>query len=109
MMQNAGELEFSEGKKSYLFAIAAEARRVRKYPPRAFAAGWQGTAEIQINVAIGGVVQPPRLHRSSGYADIDEAALAFVDIAQQRTVVPESLRNRAFDVVVPVSFTINNR
>jgi periplasmic protein TonB len=100
-------LDFGEAKKTYLFAIAAEARRVKKYPARAFAAGWAGTAEIQIMVAAGGNAQPPQLHKSSGYADLDNAALSFVGIALKRTPVPESLRGRAFDFLLPVSFTIN--
>ena len=101
-------LDFAEARKSYLFAIAAEARRVKKYPPRALSAGWTGTAEIRVMVAAGGNVQAPQLHKSSSYADIDNAALSFVGIALKRTPVPESLRSRNFDFVLPVSFTIND-
>ena len=102
------EYDFAESKKSYLFAIAAEARRVKKYPPRAFAAGLTGTAEIHIAVAAGGNVQPPHLQKSSGSAEIDNAALAFVGLALKRTPVPESLRSQAFEFMLPVSFRIND-
>ncbi len=101
-------LDYSEARKSYLFAIAAEARRVKKYPSRALVAGWTGTAEISVKVATGGNVQAPQLRKSSGYADIDNAALSFVGIALKRTPVPESLRGRNFDLVLPVSFSIND-
>lgn len=95
-------------RKAYLFAIAAEARRVKKYPARALTAGWAGTAEIHVSVAAGGNVQPPQLGKSSGYADIDNAALLFVGIALKRTPLPESLRGRNFDFVLPVSFTLRD-
>lgn len=102
------DLNFAEGKKAYLFAIAAEARRVKKYPPRAVAAGWAGTAEIRIVVSAGGVVQPPQLYKSSDLPDLDNAALAFVGIALKRTPVPEKLRGQAFDLVVPVIFNFKD-
>lgn len=101
-------LNLAEARKSYLFAIAAEARRVKKYPPRALTAGWTGTAEIHVSVAAGGNVQAPQLQKSSGYADIDNAALSFVGVALKRTLVPEILHGRNFDFVLPVSFTIND-
>lgn len=106
----AGDIEsdFARAQTSYLFAIAAEAGRVKKYPPRALAAGWTGTAEISVMVATGGHVLEPQLRKSSGYADIDNAALSFVGIALKRTPVPESLHSRNFDFVLPVSFTIND-
>ncbi len=106
-MDATAGLDLGEAKKAYLFAIAAEARRVKKYPARAFAAGWEGTAEIQVTVAVGGNTQPPQLRKSSGYADLDNAALSFVGIALKRTPVPESLRGRAFGFLLPVSFTLS--
>lgn len=102
------DVEFAEDKKAFLLAIWAEARRLKKYPPRAFAAGWTGKVEILIPVASGGVVQPVRLHRSSGYKELDEAAMAFVSLALKRTPVPETLRNRNFDLELPFVFNIEN-
>lgn len=100
--------DLAEARKTYLFAIAAEARRIKKYPARAFAAGWTGTAEIHVTVHAGGIVQPPQLLKSSGYIDIDNAALSITGTALKRTPVPESLRERNIDFVLPVSFTIND-
>lgn len=100
--------DFAENEKSYRFAIVAEARRVKKYPPHAFAAGWIGTAEIHVIVNAGGTVRAPQLQKSSGYSDIDNAALSFVAIALRRVPVPENLRAHDFDFVLPVSFIIND-
>ncbi|WP_220637028.1 energy transducer TonB [Georgfuchsia toluolica] len=101
-------LDFAEAQKSYVFALAAEARRVRKYPPRALSAGWTGTAQIRVTIKAGGNAQAPQLQKSSDYVDIDNAALSFVGIALKRTPVPENLRSRNFDFILPVSFTIND-
>ena len=103
------DADFAENRKSYLFAIAAEARRSRKYPPRALAAGWTGTAEIGISISAGGLVQPTTLKISSGHADIDNTALALVRNALGKTPVPEGLRNRSFELSLPIVFNIDDR
>jgi protein TonB len=101
-------LDFAEGKKAYMFALAAEARRVKKYPARALTAGRTGALVIRIEVAAGGTVQAPQLQQSSGFDDIDNAALSFVGIALKRTPLPDNLRGRAFAFDLPVSFTLKD-
>ena len=105
---SVSEMDSTEDRKSYLFAIAAEARRVKKYPPRAFAAGWTGTAEIRVTVTKGGAVQSPQLQKSSGYNEIDNAALSLIAIALKHTPLPDSLRSHPFEFIIPVSFNIND-
>jgi protein TonB len=100
------DTDFAESKKTFLFAIAAEARRVRKYPPRALAAGWGGTAYIRIIVTAGGNVQSPALDKSSGHDDIDNAALIMVRAALAKSPVPEDLRSRNFELILPVVFNL---
>jgi len=102
----AVEADFAESKKTYLFAIAAEARRIKKYPSRALASGWVGTAYIRIVVSAGGHVQSPVLDKSSGHEDIDNAALAMVRAALADSPLPESLRNRSFELILPVVFNL---
>lgn len=103
-----GGLDFAEMQKTYVFAISAELGRVsaNRYPPRAYDQGWTGSVEIGVLVATGGNLQPPRLLKPSGYADIDNAALKFVDLALKRTPVPESLRDRTFEIRLPLSFNL---
>lgn len=103
-----GGLEFAEMQKIYVFDISAELGRVSKnrYPPRAYDQGWTGSVEIGVLVATGGNLQPPRLLKPSGYADIDNAALKFVNQALKRTPVPESLRDRTFEIRLPLSFNL---
>jgi protein TonB len=101
-------LDFAEGKKAYMFALAAEARRVKKYPALALAAGRTGEVVIHIEAAAGGAVQAPQLRQSSGFDDIDNAALSFVGIALKQTPLPDNLRGRAFAFDLPVSFTLKD-
>ena len=100
--------DFAEDRKSYALAVWAEAGRNKKYPEHAYLAGWSGKADILIPVGIGGIVLQPRLAQSSGYADLDKAALAMVDAAVKKTSVPENLRNRRFDVTLPIVFDLKN-
>jgi protein TonB len=105
--ENASGVDFAEAKKSYLFSLAAAARRAKTYPPRAVAAGWGGTVEIHVVVA-GGKALPPQLQLSSGHAELDSAALALAGTALDRTPLPESLHGSAFEFVLPISFSIDS-
>ncbi len=94
------------GLRQYRLALAVQARRFMRYPPRAREAGWSGRTEVRIDVASSGVPRPPEVARSSGYETLDAAAMEMVGRAVQRAGVPESLRGRAFSVVVPVEFDL---
>jgi protein TonB len=109
VVAEAADADFAESKKTYLFAIKAEARRVKKYPPRALAAGWGGTVYIRIIVNAGGNVQPPVLDKSSGYNDIDNAALTMMRAALAKASLPQELRNRNFELTLPIIFNLNEQ
>lgn len=97
----------ADGLRRYRLSLAAQARRFKRYPAQALAAGWAGTAEIRLE--IGGDGQgSATLSRSSGYAVLDRAAQAMIEQGAQRTPVPEALRGKAFSVVLPVLFDIND-
>ncbi len=46
------------------------------YPPRARRQGWQGTVDVALRIGLDGVVEAAAVERSSGYAALDEVALA---------------------------------
>jgi len=48
------------------------------YPPDAVRGGEEGTARIEFHITESGVVANPVIAKSSGYADLDAAALACV-------------------------------
>ncbi len=97
----------ADGLRRYRLSLATQARRFKRYPAQALTAGWSGTAEIRLAVASDGQGEAT-LSRSSGYAVLDRAAQTMIEQSAQHTPVPETLRGRAFSVVLPVLFDIND-
>lgn len=97
----------ADGLRRYRLSLATQARRFKRYPAQALAAGWSGTAEIRLMVASDGQGEAT-LSRSSGYAVLDRAAQTMIEQSAQHTPVPEMLRGKAFSVVLPVLFDIND-
>ena len=97
----------ADGLRRYRLSLATQARRFKRYPAQALAAGWSGTAEIRLMVASDGQGEAT-LSRSSGYAVLDRAAQTMIEQSAQHTPVPEALRGKAFSVVLPVLFDIND-
>lgn len=95
-----------DGLRGYRLAVASQARRFKRYPAQAMAAGWAGSAEIRLEVSSEGLPRDVTVSRSSGHELLDRAAQAMIDAGAQRASVPESLRGRAFAVVLPVVFNL---
>ncbi|MDA8254556.1 MAG: TonB family protein [Betaproteobacteria bacterium] len=95
-----------DGLRGYRLAVASQARRFKRYPAQAMAAGWAGSAEIRLEVASDGQPRNVTVNRSSGHELLDRAAQVMIDAGAQRASVPESLRGRAFAVVLPVVFNL---
>ena len=100
--------EAVDGLRSYRLALATQARRFKRYPAQAMASGWAGTADIRVEVGSDGRPRAATLVRSSGYEVLDRAALTMIDAGALRARVPESLRGRAFVVVLPVVFNLDD-
>jgi periplasmic protein TonB len=92
--------------RGYRMALAVQARRFKRYPAQAQAAGWTGTAEVRLAIERGGRAGIAELARSSGHEALDQAALAMVDAAAQRAPVPPALQQQAFAVLLPVVFNL---
>lgn len=97
-----------DGLRGYRLAVAGQARRFKRYPAQAMAAGWAGSTEIRLEVASDGQPRDTTVTRSSGHQPLDRAAQAMIDAGAQRASVPESLRGKAFAVVLPVVFNLED-
>lgn len=97
-----------DGLRGYRLAVASQARRFKRYPVQAMAAGWAGSAEIRLEVSSDGQPRDVTVSRSSGHELLDRAAQAMIDAGAQRASVPDSLRGRAFAVVLPVVFNLED-
>ncbi len=97
-----------DGLRGYRLSVASEARRYKRYPPQAMAAGWAGTAEVRLEVGGDGRPRAATVGRSSGYEPLDRAALTMIDAGALRARLPESLRGKTFAVVLPVVFNLDD-
>ncbi len=95
-----------DGLRGYRLAVAGQARHFKRYPAQALAAGWEGSADVRLEVGGDGRARAATLARSSGHDLLDRAALAMIDAGAERARVPESLRGRAFAIVLPVVFNL---
>jgi protein TonB len=93
---------------TYGQSISKEIRRYQKYPPPAQRRGWQGTAEVLLQIAADGKVTGITLGKSSGYAILDEEALDMVRRASPLPAAPPDLRGRALVVTVPIVFRLQS-
>lgn len=98
----------ADGLRGYRLAVATQARRFKRYPPQAMASGWEGTADIRVEVGGDGQPRPATLTKSSGRELLDRAALAMIDAGALRARLPESLRGKNFAVVLPVVFDLED-
>jgi protein TonB len=90
----------------YRLSLASAARRFKRYPALARERGWEGTAEITLNVST--LMPGPEavLVRSSGRNLLDEQALEMIAQAARITSLPEGLKGRDFRVLLPVKFSL---
>lgn len=100
--------EAVDGLRGYRLALATQARRFKRYPAQAMASGWAGTAEIRVEVGSDGRPRAATVVRSSGHEPLDRAALTMIDAGALRARLPESLRGKAFAVVLPVVFNLDD-
>lgn len=98
--------EAVDGLRGYRLSVAGQARRFKRYPAQALASGWEGSADVRLEVGGDGRARAATLSRSSGHELLDRAALAMIDAGAERAHVPESLRGRTFAIVLPVVFNL---
>jgi protein TonB len=89
-------------------SISKQIKRYQKYPPPAQRRGWEGTAEVLLQIAADGNVTGITLGKSSGHAILDEEALNMVRRASPLPAAPPDLRGRALVVTVPIVFRLQN-
>jgi len=87
-------------------SISKEIKRYQKYPPLAQRRGWEGTAEVLLQIAADGKVSSITLGKSSGRSVLDDEALNMVRRASPLPQAPQNLRGRELTVTVPIVFKL---
>jgi periplasmic protein TonB len=91
---------------TYGQSISKEIKRYQKYPPVAQRRGWEGTAEVLLQIAADGKVTSITLGKTSGRPVLDEEALNMVRKASPLPQAPQDLRGRELTVTVPIVFKL---
>lgn len=94
--------------RQYRLSLASAARRFKRYPALASQRGWEGTAEVALNISASAPIPEVVLVRSSGRSVLDEQALEMLGQAVRATALPDGLRARDFRIVLPVQFSLEN-
>ena len=94
--------------RQYRLSLASAARRFKRYPALASQRGWEGTAEVALNISASAPIPEVVLVRSSGRSVLDEQALEMLGQAARVTALPEGLKARDFRIVLPVQFSLEN-
>lgn len=80
----------------------------KQYPKIAQMRGWQGDVLLDLKLDGSGNVLSANVKESSGFEALDKQALEMVRKASPFPAPPEALRNRSFNITVPVSFKLEN-
>lgn len=78
----------------------------KQYPKIAQMRSWQGEVKLDLKLDGNGKVLSATVSESSGYEALDKQALEMVRKASPFPIPPEALRNRPFNINVPVSFNL---
>ncbi len=80
--------------------------RHKQYPRIAQQRGYEGDVLLDLKLDGNGNVLSAKIKESSGYESLDKQALEMLRKAAPFPAPPESLRNRTFNITVPVSFKL---
>ena len=78
----------------------------KQYPRIAQTRGWKGEELLDLKLDGNGKVLSAGIRQGSGYEALDKQALEMVRKASPFPAPPEALRNRTFNITVPVSFKL---
>lgn len=86
--------------------LTREIAKHKQYPKIAQMRGWQGTVKVELQIDNNGNLVASSINTSSGFEALDKQALEMVKKASPLPLPPESLRNRQFNILVPVTFRL---
>lgn len=89
-------------------ALGRAIAKQKQYPKIAQMRGWQGDVMLDLKLDGNGKVLSATVSESSGHEALDKQALEMVRKASPFPAPPFALRNRTFNITVPVSFKLEN-
>ena len=89
-------------------ALGRAIAKQKQYPKIAQMRGWQGDVMLDLKLDGNGKVLSATVSESSGHEALDKQALEMVRRASPFPAPPLALRDRTFNIKVPVSFKLEN-
>ena len=89
---------------SYRSMLVAHLQRFKRWPSGAEARGERGTAFVNFTVSRNGHVTGARLAKSSGFASLDQEAMAWMQRAQPLPSFPAEMREPSMNFSVPLNW-----
>ena len=86
--------------------LTREIAKHKQYPKIAQMRGWQGAVTVELQIDNNGNLVASSINKSSGFEALDKQALEMVKKASPLPLPPEFLRNRQFNILVPVTFRL---
>lgn len=80
--------------------------RQQNYPRLAALRGWEGEVQLRLTIARKGNIVATQVVRSSGFDVLDQSAIQLVSGAGPLPLPPDNLKNREFQVIVPVHYRL---
>jgi len=96
----------AEALSDYTRSLSNALDRYKQYPRIAELRGWEGSVTMRLRVAPSGRLIEAQVYKSSGFAVLDQQAIAMVSRAGALPVPPEGLDAEGVPVLVPVSFRL---
>ena len=91
---------------SWQSSLMRHLQRYKRYPSEAQARSEQGVVLLSFSIDRSGHVLARRVARSSGFAALDEAAMAMITRADPLPAFPASMAEPRIDLTVPIRFSL---
>jgi protein TonB len=96
----------AEALSDYTRSLSNALDRYKEYPRIAELRGWEGSVTMRLRVAPSGRLIEAQVYKSSGFAVLDQQAVAMVSKAGVLPVPPEGLDAAEVPVLVPINFRL---
>lgn len=94
--------------RQYGINLARVAGKYKKFPLQARQRGWEGEVGLVVGTSLGSVLPVVSIGKSSGFDELDRAALEMLSRAVREAVMPNELSGKQFALTLPIRFSLED-